>query len=657
MLAALLPLPLAGAPAAEDARLELRPLKADVDLNREYFLPAKHIGHQGVAQNVIGPMQDDEALLLYALVQTTHVARVLELGGLSGFSARTFLTAMHAKRSGRVYTVDLNKVPQVQWSGGSDHRHVALVKDAARLEPADVDFEPLDLVLLDCHDFNATRATFRQLKRHGLLRPDAYLVLHDTGLHSRLVHPVLKDVAVPFRGKLIHQPVERIFADWLPVAYPSDGWQRISLHDDSRQPMRHGLTIMQRRVSMQVPKASCDRLTGEPSLCPPVEDDNPTTRPPPQWSVILKLHRRVGTLQLSSFRQYLHALGERLLILFDETETRSAATGDQEVQRLRQLGARVCEWNFDAFKDAFPKLVREHVKLDRSRRQRTTFPGQTSHFLSSHIFVSAPLLMLAVGALPGCDWRLSNQTWVVEADAIFTGQVRRFFENFASETADLVSTNYMLADETFWGTALKWHQGLGEIAPFDASAGNRIIRHHSRSLPNWACDVRHEFVPDTSPPGWCADALRVAGLRGWLYRAISVERLSLRLITHIAQRVREEGIALTGELFESSICLNETAWCTIADWAFGAVRGTRPSQAWPSVGYRSEHYTFHPSKLGASPRMSTSNVWYHPVKPQTDATAAQRATTHMYHASLARSRGAQRPPSRSGHFLPAGGWY
>eukprot|EP00966_Prymnesium_polylepis_P189305 4385776-Prymnesium_polylepis.1 len=402
-------LPTALAAPAEDTRLELRAQKADVELNRDYLLPAKHIGHQGMAQHVIGPMQDDEALLLYALVQTTQVARVLELGGLSGFSARTFLTAMHAKGRGRVYTVDLNKVPEVQWSGGSDHRHIALVKDAARLEPADVDFEPLDLVLLDCHNFNATRATFRQLRRHRLLRPDAYLVLHDTGLHYRLMHPVLKDLVVPFRGKLIHQPVERIFADWLPAAYPSDGWQRISLHDDSRQPMRHGLTIMQRRVSMEVPKASCNRLTGEPSLCPPAEDGIHSTGPPLQWSVILKLHRRVSALQLERVRQYHDALGERLLLLFDETDTRGNTTEEPGMQRLRQLGARVCTWHFDAFKDAFPKLVREHLKLDRSRRQRTTFPGQASHFLSSHIFVSAPLLMLATGALRGCDWSLSNQ--------------------------------------------------------------------------------------------------------------------------------------------------------------------------------------------------------------------------------------------------------
>ena len=55
----------------------------------DYFSAASHIGHQGRAQGVLGPMQDDEALLLFALVQASHVRRTLEIGALGGFSALT----------------------------------------------------------------------------------------------------------------------------------------------------------------------------------------------------------------------------------------------------------------------------------------------------------------------------------------------------------------------------------------------------------------------------------------------------------------------------------------------------------------------------------------------------------------------------------------
>ncbi len=49
-------------------------------------------------------MQDDEALFLYSLVRSLRLSRVLEIGGLSGYSARNFLRAMEPTQ-GVVYTV------------------------------------------------------------------------------------------------------------------------------------------------------------------------------------------------------------------------------------------------------------------------------------------------------------------------------------------------------------------------------------------------------------------------------------------------------------------------------------------------------------------------------------------------------------------------
>ena len=119
-----------------------------------------------------------------------------------------------------------------------------------------------DLVLLDCHDYNATRGSVMALLRQSLLSRDAFVVLHDTGLHPTRVRPWLP--TIPYRGGFIHGiPAERIFADWLRISGDPEGnWQRVSAHDNKREPMRHGLTIMQRRVDLRVPWRECSRLTG-----------------------------------------------------------------------------------------------------------------------------------------------------------------------------------------------------------------------------------------------------------------------------------------------------------------------------------------------------------------------------------------------------------
>ena len=44
-------------------------------------------------QLVFGPVQDDEALFLYAVVRVMRLRRILEVGGLGGYSARNFLEA------------------------------------------------------------------------------------------------------------------------------------------------------------------------------------------------------------------------------------------------------------------------------------------------------------------------------------------------------------------------------------------------------------------------------------------------------------------------------------------------------------------------------------------------------------------------------------
>ena len=51
-------------------------------------------------QNVSGPIQDDEALFLYSIIRGCRLERILEIGGLSGYSAKNFLQALSFSKDG-----------------------------------------------------------------------------------------------------------------------------------------------------------------------------------------------------------------------------------------------------------------------------------------------------------------------------------------------------------------------------------------------------------------------------------------------------------------------------------------------------------------------------------------------------------------------------
>lgn len=200
------------------------------------FLPRDMIQDYPL-QKVSGPIQADEALTLHSLVRTSSTKRILELGGLHGYSSSVFLNALECKRRVKMYTVDVVPVR----SHGP--RHKTIQKDAGLLTMDDIDNAPIDLVFMDCHVYTTTKNTVLNLINKNMLSTEAILVLHDTGKHNN------KQENVFWLRDGVHQPVERIIAQFLSL----HGWNRISLHDDQRPGGgRHGLTIMQRPVDMTV---------------------------------------------------------------------------------------------------------------------------------------------------------------------------------------------------------------------------------------------------------------------------------------------------------------------------------------------------------------------------------------------------------------------
>lgn len=176
------------------------------------------------SRSVYGPIQDDEALLLYALVKCAGVDVVLEAGGQTGYSARNFLAA-----GATVYTVDTHPVPRQ-----GDRHHVI---------QADIGDVPLagmprcGLVFFDAHDEAAQWKFYQRAWDEFVIDDDTTIVIHDTGLHSQK----FANWAIPCGDRWAHQPSERRLAERLAA----DGWQRVHIHDDDASEPRHGMTILQ----------------------------------------------------------------------------------------------------------------------------------------------------------------------------------------------------------------------------------------------------------------------------------------------------------------------------------------------------------------------------------------------------------------------------
>lgn len=201
---------------------------------------------QANTEAVLGPIQDTEALFLYALIRGMRMKRVLEIGGLGGYSARNFAAALESC-NGIIYTVDINPVP-VQCE-----RHRVIQKNAEILTAGDLDNAPLDLIFFDCHVYEAQMNCFTQLVREGIITDKTIIALHDTNLHP--IKTIPSAYLLP-EGGWVHQPVERCLVNDFVSKH---GYHAFSLHTsldshDASMPFRHGVSLLQKFNVMNVQK-------------------------------------------------------------------------------------------------------------------------------------------------------------------------------------------------------------------------------------------------------------------------------------------------------------------------------------------------------------------------------------------------------------------
>jgi len=194
----------------------------------------------------IGPIQRDEALLLYALVKTVDPKTILEFGFYQGHSAINFLEAMSS--DAKLYSYDISEPSLRIAKKIPDKRLKFVFKSQADFESSDIDDRLIDLVFFDAsHDFHLNVATFERIRGH--LSDRALIIVHDTGAH----YGDMKGLKTPkgyFLGGsvssgYIHQPDERQFVNYIKTNMKY--FDQIHIHSTSK--FRHGLTILQNNAS------------------------------------------------------------------------------------------------------------------------------------------------------------------------------------------------------------------------------------------------------------------------------------------------------------------------------------------------------------------------------------------------------------------------
>jgi predicted O-methyltransferase YrrM len=186
-------------------------------------------------QNVSGPIQDDEALFLYSIIRGCRLERILEIGGLSGYSAKNFLKALSFSKNGVLYTCDINPVPVLC------ENHKVIIKNALHLTTDDLDNKSLDLIFFDCHDI-VQMDIYYHLVNNNIINDNTILALHDTNLH----YPPYQHCGeyIEKENGYAHQPVERTMVNiFKNLGYDIFGISTDQTKHSEEFPVRHGITV------------------------------------------------------------------------------------------------------------------------------------------------------------------------------------------------------------------------------------------------------------------------------------------------------------------------------------------------------------------------------------------------------------------------------
>lgn len=193
------------------------------------------------SQSVFGPIQDDEALFLYALIKIMKLQYVLEIGGLKGYSATNFCKSVGEK--GKVVTIDITPLTPVA------NNHKVITKSAHSVQVSEIPLPHIDLLFFDAHDYESQMYFFYNMKNNGLISDNSIIALHDTGTHPTSHRPYQRHISSDNRygnNGYIHVFPERFMCN----EFMGMGYSLLHLHvnnsliNNTDISFRHGLTIL-----------------------------------------------------------------------------------------------------------------------------------------------------------------------------------------------------------------------------------------------------------------------------------------------------------------------------------------------------------------------------------------------------------------------------
>ncbi len=205
-----------------------------------------HLNEDGTQS---GSVQQDEALLLYAMVKVLHPRTIVEFGFAGGYSAHNFLSAM--PDDCRLFSFDPSDKALQASRAIEDHRFQFLHKPGEAVMYEDIGENLVDFVFIDAsHDFDSNVAIFQKIK--DWLALECLIIIHDTGLYNTdfmqgNIWDIPGSYLVGEKG-YAHRPGERQFVNYLKTSCPE--FDQIHFH--SMNVGRMGLTALKKYQRLSV---------------------------------------------------------------------------------------------------------------------------------------------------------------------------------------------------------------------------------------------------------------------------------------------------------------------------------------------------------------------------------------------------------------------
>lgn len=204
-------------------------------------------------EDVMGPLQRDEALFLAGIIRVIRPKTVVEFGFHYGHSAFNFLQALSPNAQLFSYDISNESARFAQQYFRNYSNFHFLKKSQTSFSAEDIGGVKIDFAFIDgAHNFELNKITFNAILPS--LAVNAIIAVHDTGTWNRKhfleVHKIIaEDQPGNWLSRDEFQPLkdEREFVNWIGSTYLD--FQTIHFH--SSNCLRHGITLLQRKRVLQ----------------------------------------------------------------------------------------------------------------------------------------------------------------------------------------------------------------------------------------------------------------------------------------------------------------------------------------------------------------------------------------------------------------------